>query len=492
MFSILSDSIQDGVYFESLEEFHVFVLAHIIQRPIIIVSDTVLHDANGEPLAPIPFGGIYLPLECDITKCYRYPLVLTYDAAHFSALVLMEDDTCIINDNEPPYPIIPITYANLDLLPIHFAYDPGSNFDWLLYQQQLTASTTNNCVDDNKHQSLYQQQQQQRQNSASSNQQILIKDIELTRDSKLYLLQNYLNLVKIHLVNSNSVAIVDIYADPKLSNSRLTPFSTLTQASKQQNEQKKYKNNKFKKFLSIFKRDHSSSNSSSSNTNTNNNNNSRVNNSIPVNKNKINYNEDSTVDSHRNGVSLKHYHDFNSLSLNNTNNNNYHNHNNNQLANDNSNFKHKKHLLKSWDALFNNLHPDTGILAARLSLEKPPKYDKIIENYIESAHNKFESFKHEQKLYLLQQQQQQQQQLLNNNNNSNNNNHVNGNHTNPNIQQQQQKQHNVNGNTLNNNNNNNGYKQCLYCRNVIDNPNIKNQICKNCINDLQNEGDTVN
>lgn len=41
-------------YFESLEEFHVFLLANILQRPIIIVSDTMLHDLNGDPLSPIP------------------------------------------------------------------------------------------------------------------------------------------------------------------------------------------------------------------------------------------------------------------------------------------------------------------------------------------------------------------------------------------------------------------------------------------------------
>lgn len=41
-------------------------------------------------MAPIGFGGIYLPLECSPADCHRSPLVLTYDAAHFSALVVME------------------------------------------------------------------------------------------------------------------------------------------------------------------------------------------------------------------------------------------------------------------------------------------------------------------------------------------------------------------------------------------------------------------
>ena len=65
--------------YESLEEVHVLALAHVLRcndmifyvksvtfplrRPIIVIADTVLKDAFGEALAPIPFGGIYLPLE---------------------------------------------------------------------------------------------------------------------------------------------------------------------------------------------------------------------------------------------------------------------------------------------------------------------------------------------------------------------------------------------------------------------------------------------
>jgi OTU domain-containing protein 7 len=45
-----------NIYFESLEQFHVFVLAHILQRPIIIVADRMLRDLNGAPMSPIKFG----------------------------------------------------------------------------------------------------------------------------------------------------------------------------------------------------------------------------------------------------------------------------------------------------------------------------------------------------------------------------------------------------------------------------------------------------
>ncbi|KAK0425382.1 hypothetical protein QR680_009170 [Steinernema hermaphroditum] len=110
--------------YESLESIHVFVLAHILKRPIIVVADTVLRNANGEELSPIPFGGIYLPLEWPADKCHRSPLVLCYDSAHFSALVAMR--------HAPANALqaIPITDRNRNLLPLHFAVDPGPDFTW--------------------------------------------------------------------------------------------------------------------------------------------------------------------------------------------------------------------------------------------------------------------------------------------------------------------------------------------------------------------------
>ena len=35
-------STSDSTFYESLEEFHVFVLAHVLRRPIIVVADTML------------------------------------------------------------------------------------------------------------------------------------------------------------------------------------------------------------------------------------------------------------------------------------------------------------------------------------------------------------------------------------------------------------------------------------------------------------------
>ncbi|VDK68124.1 unnamed protein product [Litomosoides sigmodontis] len=111
--------------YESLESIHVFALAHILKRPIIVVSDTVLRNAIGEELSPIPFGGIYLPLECPSNQCNRSPLVLCYDSAHFSALVTMRHTA-----SNSLQSIIPITDKNSILLPLHFCIDPGPDFTW--------------------------------------------------------------------------------------------------------------------------------------------------------------------------------------------------------------------------------------------------------------------------------------------------------------------------------------------------------------------------
>jgi OTU domain-containing protein 7 len=144
---------ESSAVYESLEEIHVLALAHVLRRPIIVIADLVLkvsdsdrwysegyrfwifdkilvkylnwfanqffqchfslvalfnfgplqlQDVHGEALAPIPFGGIYLPLECPPAECHRSPLVLTYDAAHFSALVAMDREVYADRAPQPP------------------------------------------------------------------------------------------------------------------------------------------------------------------------------------------------------------------------------------------------------------------------------------------------------------------------------------------------------------------------------------------------------
>ena len=76
--------------YESLAEIHICSLAHVLRRPIIIISDNWVYDFEGKPLSPIPFAGVYLPVECDPSDCCRIPLVLAYSSSHFSPVVSTE------------------------------------------------------------------------------------------------------------------------------------------------------------------------------------------------------------------------------------------------------------------------------------------------------------------------------------------------------------------------------------------------------------------
>ena len=113
--------------FESLEEFHVFALAHVLRRPIIVVSDVMLRDLEGQPLQPIHFGGIYVPIEFDPSTCCKYPIVLGYDSGHFAALVPAEGEDFATNKTTL-LSNIPVTRSSFELLPLHFIIDPGVNW----------------------------------------------------------------------------------------------------------------------------------------------------------------------------------------------------------------------------------------------------------------------------------------------------------------------------------------------------------------------------
>uniref|UniRef100_A0A3P8UPU9 ubiquitinyl hydrolase 1 n=1 Tax=Cynoglossus semilaevis TaxID=244447 RepID=A0A3P8UPU9_CYNSE len=153
------DNSEDPVY-ESLEEFHVFVLAHVLRRPIVVVADTMLRDSGGEAFAPIPFGGLYLPLEVPPSRCHCSPLVLAYDQAHFSALVSMEQ-----RDQQREQAVIPLTDSEHKLLALHFAVDPGRDWEW----------------------------------GRDDNDNIKLANLILSLEAKLNLLHNYMNVTWIRI-----------------------------------------------------------------------------------------------------------------------------------------------------------------------------------------------------------------------------------------------------------------------------------------------------
>ena len=126
-------------HYESLEEVHVFGLSHVLRRPVIVVADEYIRDMNGEPLAPVYFGGIYLPLECSPSSCFKSPLVLAYDSSHFSPLVARKDrevaekqrkNSRLRHMQSKQDTVMPLVDYNGSLLPLLFAFDPEKPHDY--------------------------------------------------------------------------------------------------------------------------------------------------------------------------------------------------------------------------------------------------------------------------------------------------------------------------------------------------------------------------
>ena len=234
----------------------------------------MLHDLDGEPLSPVNFSGVYLPFECELNKCHRYPLVLAYDSAHFSALVLMDnehlEDYELLNkesmhtvgnpirniveidkinkrtQNKHPYAVVPLTYANKELLPVHFGYDPGPDYDWSKFPLKP--------------------HQYQNSNLDEVNIQNAQVEYELGRDEKMFLIQRYLDVVKMQLydpgptvkrnaqvaVNSSGMRVN--ISNVKVNEPERELSSTDSANRKTLKHTKSTVNTKIQKFLNMFKR----------------------------------------------------------------------------------------------------------------------------------------------------------------------------------------------------------------------------------------------
>ncbi|KAF9405389.1 hypothetical protein HW555_013847, partial [Spodoptera exigua] len=67
-------------------QLHVWALAHVLRRPILVYGVDVVNSFRGEALGYARFRGLYLPLQCDADACSKSPLSLAYTRGHFSAL----------------------------------------------------------------------------------------------------------------------------------------------------------------------------------------------------------------------------------------------------------------------------------------------------------------------------------------------------------------------------------------------------------------------
>lgn len=86
----------------SLEHCHIFVLCHILRRPIIVYGIKYLRNYTGDAIGFAKFQGVYLPFFWDRDECFKSPIALGYTRGHFSALVSMNynDNEIVITENQ--------------------------------------------------------------------------------------------------------------------------------------------------------------------------------------------------------------------------------------------------------------------------------------------------------------------------------------------------------------------------------------------------------
>ncbi|CAG4970557.1 unnamed protein product [Colias eurytheme] len=112
----------------ALHQLHVFALAHVLRRPVLVYGVDVVNSFRGEALGYARFQGIYLPLLWDVEFCSKSPLCLGYTRGHFSALVPLEpyahrhDYICRepTEEDSEDMTFLPLTDSEGKLLPVHF------------------------------------------------------------------------------------------------------------------------------------------------------------------------------------------------------------------------------------------------------------------------------------------------------------------------------------------------------------------------------------
>nr|CCC15147.1 A20-like protein B [Fredericella sultana] len=112
-----------------LESVHVFALANMLRRPVIVYgSDSITND-KGEAIDRNRMVGIYLPLLVLPESCTKSPIILFYGKNHFVPLVHLDDDASEVHRVKA----VPLCNKNLEPLPVKFM----NNAECLLHKQLL-------------------------------------------------------------------------------------------------------------------------------------------------------------------------------------------------------------------------------------------------------------------------------------------------------------------------------------------------------------------
>ena len=121
---------------DSLTDFHIFVLANVLRRPIIVYSTSRVQSmATGSSFGPNNIPGIYIPLLWNRDCISKDPIALAYAGSHFSALVPGDR-----HDRNYP-PAIPLCDRRGRILPVKFLLPNEANVEDVLRDDYISTTT---------------------------------------------------------------------------------------------------------------------------------------------------------------------------------------------------------------------------------------------------------------------------------------------------------------------------------------------------------------
>jgi len=125
----------DALIYEYLEEIHVFTLANVLRRPIIVLGEPFTRGREGDSIEQNNFVGIYLPLLWSPDKCYTMPVVIVFIVNHFLPLLGRAKSSFSVEESLT-VDAVPLVTADLEPLRIHFLLpeEQGSVANNLLQQ----------------------------------------------------------------------------------------------------------------------------------------------------------------------------------------------------------------------------------------------------------------------------------------------------------------------------------------------------------------------
>ena len=135
--------------YEYLEEIHVFTLANVLRRPIIVLGEPFTYGRDGDSIEQNNFIGIYLPLLFSPKVCYSMPVVIAFIVDHFQPL-LGRARSSLSTEDSPTLDAVPLVTADLEPLRIHFLLpdEHGSIANNLLQQYLRTCEVEFRSGDD--------------------------------------------------------------------------------------------------------------------------------------------------------------------------------------------------------------------------------------------------------------------------------------------------------------------------------------------------------